>query len=122
MKSNKLKKEFTYKDLVKFKCFHDVYIDGDALVRFKVKLEHYNLSQQEFFTAIITAYGNNDPLFEEFITKHITSEGHAKWKLDYYDYQRKFGLKVMKDFGLSEDEKESIYDVLEEDDGDDIGT
>lgn len=101
-------------NVIKNICFEA--LDGDC-ARLMIKLRHEEITKKEFFTAILSAYLNDDPAFMEFIKKYKQSKGYPKWKQEILDREIEEGKELENTFALNKDEVDDIYDILEEEMG-----
>ena len=92
-----------------------VFDDTDTRhAKLKIRLKHDNLSQAEFFRALVTGYIQNDTLLLDFIKKY--KQGNKKQskktiKMIERDHQKAESL--MQQFGIADGELEDIFDLIE---------
>ena len=82
----------------------------------KIRLKYDNLRQTEFFLAILDMYTSQDPLMVSIVEKIKTERrcmGRASIKRSKEDYLA--GTKLLRDLGISEQDKEDIFDIIEMD-------
>tara|TARA_B100000989_G_scaffold295257_1_gene275922 strand:+ start:3150 stop:3479 length:330 start_codon:yes stop_codon:yes gene_type:complete len=93
-----------------FTCF-----ERDS-VNFKLNLKYDNLKQSKFFRSIIKFYIDKDPLMMQ-IVEHIKIE-HSTMGKDKRNRARKdtdAGKKLLEDLGITSEDKENIFDMIERD-------
>ncbi len=81
------------------------------------KLRYDNLKQRTFLKKVILAYLNDDPLMREFVYSACSDRINktAKKKM-FVDKQEK--IDTINDFGLDENDIESIFDEIEKENPD----
>ena len=95
--------------------------DGN-LIRFKANANHHvilkirllydGLSQAEFFRSFVEGYVNNDELILEFVQKLKEKKGkRSKAKLSKTRKLHVIAKRVQADFGMSDEELESIFEL-----------
>lgn len=91
---------------------------GKKLADFKIRLQYDGLKQGQFFNEIISAYLEEDPEFMVFITslKDRLAE-QSKHRRRIAKKERESARQIKKDFALTDDEVESIFDLLERETG-----
>lgn len=80
----------------------------------KIRLRYDNLKQGEFFNSLVDLYLNKDPTMLSLIEKikiDLKKMGKLKLKKTQTDYNK--GEDMLQDLGLSENEKQKIYDSIE---------
>ena len=91
-----------------------VFDDTDIRhAKLKIRLQHDNLSQAEFFRAMITGYIENDTILLKYIRKYkednkIQSKSNSKKAYD----EIKSGQQKMKSFGIADTELEDLFDLI----------
>lgn len=81
----------------------------------KIRLQHDDLRQAEFFRAMITGYINKDSRIISFLYEwREENKGYSKTKRKKSEKLLRDGEKLKKKFGLDEKEVESIFDLLEQ--------
>ena len=82
----------------------------------KIRLRYDNLSQTKFFAGIVNLYLENDEDMMRVIQKvKINKRAMGKAKLKRTKQEIEKGENVMKQLGLSESDRQHIYDVIEMD-------
>ena len=97
-------------------CF---FVDEKSIVDFKLKLRHDGLSQPGFFKSIMGLYISEPDKFNdvlEYIKFSSSRFKKSKIKKTMKLYNK--GVDNMKNFSLSEEEKEKVFDILEHEIGD----
>ena len=91
-----------------------VFDDTDIRhAKLKIRLQHDNLSQAEFFRAMITGYIENDQVLLRYIRKYKEQhkiQSKLNSKKAYEDV--KSGQQKMKSFGIAETELEDLFDLI----------
>jgi hypothetical protein len=78
----------------------------------KIRLLYDGLSQAEFFRSYVEAYINNDALILEFVEKVKDKKGkRSKAKMSKTKKLHEISKRIQKDFGLSDEELESIFEL-----------
>tara|TARA_R100000388_G_C7115886_1_gene98735 strand:+ start:36 stop:368 length:333 start_codon:yes stop_codon:yes gene_type:complete len=81
----------------------------------KIRLQHDDLSQSEFFRAMITGYIEKDSRIVDYLYEwRELNKGYSKSKRAKSERLLKKGEQVKSKFGLDKSEIESIFDLLEE--------
>ena len=95
------------------------YVDEKQFVDFKIKLRNDGLSQKDFFSSMINLYTCGDPRLNKVSQLMRESHGiHSKRKNSKTTtLQNKFA-DVNKSIIISEDEKNNIFDLLDQEIGD----
>ena len=76
-----------------------------------LKLKYMRITQAAFFRHIITGLIEDDPRILEY-TNGISFKSKAKKAKSQKD--QNFGRQKIRDFGLSEEDVENIFDLIEE--------
>ena len=86
---------------------------------FKIRLNYDNLSQSEFFRAIISGYIEQDEDLLSYIARY-QEEGRTHSKIKRAESKKliEAGTATSKRFGLEEKEIENIFDLLEKENPD----
>ena len=82
----------------------------------KIRLRYDNLSQTKFFAGIVKLYLENDPDMMKVMHKVKESAkvmGKQKLKNTMVDLHK--GEEIMKQLGITETDKEKIFDLIEMD-------
>ena len=78
----------------------------------KIRLLYDGLSQAEFFRSFVEAYINNDELILEFVQKLKEEKGkRSKAKLSKTKKLHQIAKRIQRDFGMSDEELESIFEL-----------
>jgi len=91
---------------------------GKKHAEFKVKLQYDGLGQGEFFREVVSAYLSEEPEFMNFV--HALKERievQDKRQREVVKKERSMSEVNKKDFALTSDEVESIFDLLERETG-----
>jgi hypothetical protein len=81
----------------------------------KIRLQHDDLTQSEFFRAMITGYINKDTRIVSFVHDwRSMNKGYSKAKTAKSKRLLKKGEDVKSKFGLDQDEIDNIFDILEQ--------
>lgn len=87
----------------------------DRHARFLVRLRHDGLNQSKFFRMMITGYLKQDDRITDYIdTCKDEAQIHSKAKRRKSKKLADTGKQITKDFALSEDEVDNIFDLLEQ--------
>jgi len=83
----------------------------------KIRLYYDQIkTQSEFFRYCVESYLDQDPLFMEFLDDYkINKKVQSKRKVSQSRRLRMRGHEMLQDLALTEEEVESIFDILEED-------
>ncbi len=76
-----------------------------------LKLKYLRISQAAFFRHLITGMLNDDERIVEYVNEISASSKVRKSKTQKL---QKIGTQKIRDFGLSEDDLENIFDLIEE--------
>lgn len=82
----------------------------------KIRLRYDGLKQSEFFRSLLIKYIKKDPAMMqvvEDIKKESNVMGKEKLRRTKQDLER--GKNLLKDLGISESDKENIFDMIEMD-------
>ena len=82
----------------------------------KIRLRYDGLKQSEFFRSLLIKYIKKDPTMMQIvedIKKESNVMGKEKLKRTKQDLER--GRELLKDLGISESDKEHIFDMIEMD-------
>lgn len=94
-------------------CF---YCQEKESVDLKIRLKYDGLKQNEFFSSLLKMYITQDPLMLQ-IVQNIKEKkrimGKNKLKNTAKDYE--FAENFLKDIGITDSEKENIFDIIEMD-------
>jgi hypothetical protein len=94
-------------------------MDEKAIVDLKIRLRHDGLKQTDFFKSVVYLYLDHPDLFIDILEKIKTKESKfSKTRIAKSINLYKKGIKNMKDYNLSEEEKKSVFDILEHELGD----
>ena len=81
----------------------------------KIRLQHDDLTQANFFRALVTGYINKDPRIVSYLYEwREKNEGYSRKKRSVTEKLLKKGEEIKEVFGLSEQEVENIFDLIEE--------
>jgi uncharacterized protein YjiS (DUF1127 family) len=93
-----------------FRCYEKESAD------LKIRLKYDGLQQGEFFRSILKMYVSQDPLVMtvvEEIKKNKKTMGRRKLTSTSKDLER--GKKLLSDLGITESDKQDIFDMIEMD-------
>lgn len=91
---------------------------GKTHAEFKIKLQYDSLAQGDFFREVVSAYLRDDEAFMTFIEEmKARLHNQSKRQREIVKKERKLSKKTEKDFSLTEQEVESIFDLLERETG-----
>ena len=82
----------------------------------KIRLRYDGLKQSEFFRALLFRYINKDPMMlqvVEDIKKEKSVMGKRRLKKTKQDLER--GNRLLEDLGISDSDKQNIFDMIEMD-------
>jgi hypothetical protein len=80
----------------------------------KIRLRYDNLTQTKFFAGIMRLYLENDQDMTNVIYKIKSHEGvMGKKKLNRSKKEIEYGEELMKELGITESEREDMYDMIE---------
>ena len=82
----------------------------------KIRLRYDGLKQSEFFRSLLLKYINKDPTMlqiVEDIKKNNNVMGKRKLNRTKQDLER--GNKLLEDLGISDSDKQNIFDMIEMD-------
>ena len=85
-------------------------------VDFKIRIKYDGLTQSSFFQEVLDLYLSNEGSFLPVLKKIKLKKakmGKAKIESSLREIRR--GKKIIKDLALSDLEKESLFDLIEED-------
>lgn len=83
-----------------------------------IKLKHEGITKREFFRGVVSSFLEEEPSFMQYILdfkkkKHLYVQGKQK----ILDKEREVCDITNKQFGLSDDEIEDLFDMFEEEMG-----
>ena len=85
---------------------------------FKIRLRYDNLSQGDFFRFMLSAYVDNDPTMLVLVEKCKTiNTSLGKHKIRSASKMHKEGRTLVSELGLSDSERERIFDIIEHEEG-----
>jgi len=80
----------------------------------KIRLQNDDMSQNDFFRALVTAYINGDSRVMDYLNEWRLENGkQSKSKVDISKKTMDEGRETQKKFALDEDTIENIFDILE---------
>ena len=89
------------------------YIKNDSHIRFKVSLQKHKINMSEFLRACCQAVSDDNPFMLDFIDDYKeVSEKHSKRNNDILKKDRDKGNALLEEFGIDEDEIESLFDLI----------
>jgi hypothetical protein len=79
----------------------------------KIRLQHDDLKQSEFFRAVVTAYIEKNELLLAYIDEYKSkNKTQSKDRILKSNKLIQKGREMEKQLGLKDDEKESIFDLI----------
>ena len=93
-----------------------VFYDTQARhVELKIRLDHDDLTQSEFFRAMVTGYISKNELILSYLDGYRESNIiQSKTKIQNSQKLIKKGRDTMQKFVINEDEKNDIFDLIAE--------
>ena len=84
-------------------------------VELKIRLDHDDMTQSEFFRALVTGYLSKDDMIIEYL-KNYRERNNIQSKAKIKNSQKLInkGKDVERKFSLNENEKENIFDLIAE--------
>ena len=80
-----------------------------------VRLRHNALTQSEFFKAVISAVNEDNEFILSFIQEHLSKKQKLnKQRIAKSNKMLANGKQMVKDFSLSSDEVEDVFDLIAE--------
>lgn len=79
----------------------------------KIRLRYDGLQQSEFFRTLLKMYVAQDPLMLQIVERIKQNQrvmGKKRLKNTKDDYEK--GAKVLEDLGITESDKQDIFDVI----------
>jgi len=91
-----------------------VFYDTEARhVELKIRLDHDDMSQSEFFRAMVTGYISKNELILSYIDDYRESNIiQSKTKIQNSQKLIQKGRKTMQKFVIDEDERDNIFDLI----------
>ena len=78
-----------------------------------VRLRHNSLTQAEFFRAVIEAVNTDDDIILSFISDYVSNKQKLnKQRVKKNRALTQQGQQLVKDFCLSDDEVENVFDLI----------
>jgi hypothetical protein len=93
-----------------------IFVDDDKRhADLRIRLRHDGLTQVEFFQNMITGYLNNDERIIEYITdlKYALAK-QGKRRIAKTKKLIENGREILKDYSLSDDERDELFDMIAE--------
>jgi hypothetical protein len=83
-----------------------------------IKLKHEGITKRQFFRGVVASFLQDDPAFLDYIVEFKKRKNlYVKSKQKVLDKERSVSESTEKKFGLSEEDVEDIFDILEEEMG-----
>ena len=103
-------------DKTKTKEKRVVFTDTDVRhAQLRIRLQHDNLTQADFFRALITGYLDNDGRIVKYLANYKEKHGiQNKKKRGRVVEEIEQGEHLMEKFGIKDDELEGIFDMIAE--------
>ena len=91
-----------------------VFYDTEARhVELKIRLDHDDMSQSEFFRAMVTGYISKNELILSYIDDYRESNIiQSKTKIQNSQKLIQKGRETMQKFIIDEDERDNIFDLI----------
>lgn len=91
---------------------------GKTHAEFKIKLQYDSLAQGDFFREVVSAYLSEDEAFMTFLEgMKERLQNQSKRQREVVKKERELSKNTAKDFSLTEQEVENIFDLLERETG-----
>ena len=89
--------------------------EDSTYAKLMIKLKHEGVTKRQFFRGVVASFLEDDPAFTEYFIglkkkKHIFTKSKQK----ILDKERRMSDNVKKQFRLSRDEIEDLFDMFEE--------
>jgi hypothetical protein len=93
-----------------------IYMDEKQHMDLKVKLDFHQMSMSEFVRVCADGVLSENPIMDQFIDFYKEhSEKHSKKSAKAAKKDREVADELLHDLGLSGDDIEDIFDIIEED-------
>lgn len=93
-----------------------IYMDEKQHMDLKVKLDFHQMSMSEFVRVCADGVLSENPIMDQFIDFYKEhSEKHSKKSAKAAKKDREVADQLLHDLGLSGDDIEDIFDIIEED-------
>ena len=80
----------------------------------KIRLQNDDMSQNDFFRSLVTAYINNDPRIVDYLSEwRLNNKKQSKSKARISRKTMEEGQETKRKFGLDEATVENIFDIIE---------
>jgi len=80
-----------------------------------IKLKHEGITKREFFRGVVSSFLEEDPLFMEYILSFKKRKNlYTMTRQKILDKERELLYNKEKQFGLSKDEIEDLFDMFDE--------
>ena len=90
------------------------YEAEDKHAKLLIRLHYDSLKQGEFFRALVRGYVEGDEDIFNFVQKYKTENLKRKRQISIAGRERNGSKHVAKIFSLSDNEREELFDILEE--------
>jgi hypothetical protein len=90
----------------------NIYVNDASHADLRIKLRYYNISQNEFLRTVIEAMIEENPHMVSLVLEKLEKRKSKRVKKNIFKDQKE-NEKTIRDFALSEDEIEDIFDLLE---------
>tara|TARA_Y100001938_G_scaffold129247_1_gene183934 strand:+ start:1244 stop:1579 length:336 start_codon:yes stop_codon:yes gene_type:complete len=94
------------------------YEKEDRHAKLLIRLHYDSLKQGEFFRALINGYVEGDEDIFRFVQNYKLANTKSKRQVSIAEREKKKTRQLAKIFSLSDDEREELFDILEEERGD----
>jgi hypothetical protein len=93
-----------------------IYMDEKQHMDLKVKLDFHHINMSEFVRVCADGVLSGNPIMDQFIDFYKEhSEKHSKKSIKDAKKDREVADELLHDLGLSGDDIEDIFDIIEED-------
>ena len=94
------------------------YEAEDKHAKLLIRLHYDSLKQGEFFRALINGYVEGDENIFRFVQNYKLENIKSKRQVSIAEKEKKKSKHLTKIFSLSDNEREELFDILEEERGD----
>ena len=91
-----------------------ITVPDEIFVDFLLKLKHEDIHIRRFFRLVTAGYASDDKRISSFIDEEMAKR-RPKYKTALLQKEKKLVESTNRKFGLSPDEIDDIYDIIEED-------
>ena len=84
-------------------------------IELKIRLDHDDMTQSEFFRAMVTGYLSHDDSINEYLNNYRKLNSiQSKSKIEKSDKLIRKGKETTQKFCLDENERDNIFDLIAE--------